>query len=83
MRIFLWLVLFISVNAVAQPVTLYGLKTMKLIPGNGIISSFYMDETPVTYEDFILYVRAGGLKNAYWLYDSYNIPVQPSLHQRL
>ncbi len=50
---------------------------MKLIPGSRSLSSFYMDETPVTYEDFIIYVRAGGMKNAYWNYESYNIPVQP------
>jgi formylglycine-generating enzyme len=59
------------------PATLHGIKTMKLVPGNAAISDFYMDETPVTYTDFIRYVRAGGLKNAYWLYESYNIAVQP------
>lgn len=64
-------------NAFPQHSTLYGLKTMKLIQGDGNMHSFYMDETPVTYSDFIIYVRAGGTKNAYWLYDSYNIPEQP------
>lgn len=36
-----------------------------------------MDETPITYEDFEIYVRAGGKKNAYWFYDSYHISEQP------
>jgi len=76
------LVLFIFgillfVEVIAQPNTLYGLKTSKLIypffPGE----SFYMDETPVTYEDFKIYVRSGGTKTAYWHYESYNINEQP------
>ncbi len=82
---FFWLVLivkcfiliFVSLYTFAQPPALYGLKTMKLIPSFKGANSFYMDETPVTYEDFIKYVNAGGLKNAYWFYDSYNIPEQP------
>lgn len=66
---------FVEVNA--QPKTLYGLKTSKLIPDNSSVGSFYMDETPITYEDFKIYVRAGGQKTAYWEYESYNINEQP------
>jgi sulfatase modifying factor 1 len=66
------------VEVIAQPKTLYGLKTSKFIPATGILTeSFYMDETPVTYNDFKIYVRAGGEKTAYWFYESYNINEQP------
>lgn len=36
------------------------------------VSSFYMDETPVTYADFQKYVDDGGNKTRYWAYDTYN-----------
>jgi len=36
------------------------------------IDSFYMDETPVTYEDFKKYIKAGGEKPKYWEYETYN-----------
>jgi hypothetical protein len=68
-------ILLLSHICSGQPPTLHALKTMKLVAGNG--SSFYMDETPVTYADLYTYVNAGGQKNAYWSYTSYNIPVQP------
>ena len=41
------------------------------------ISSFYMDETPVTYEDFKKYIDAGGTKSRYWEYETYNQPENP------
>lgn len=72
-------ILFI-VEVNAQPKTLYGIKKSKLISIILLDSSFhsyYMDETPVTYEDFKIYVRAGGTKTAYWYYESYNIDEQP------
>lgn len=59
------------------PSTIYGIKTSKLIPSVPFDHSFYMDETPVTYEDFKIYVRAGGEKTAYWYYETYNIDEQP------
>ncbi len=62
---------------IAQPQTLFGIKTSKLITDLSSDESFYMDETPVTYEDFKIYVRAGGEKTAYWYYESYNIDEQP------
>jgi sulfatase modifying factor 1 len=68
------------VEVIAQPKTLYGIKKSKLISIVLLDSSFhsyYMDETPVTYEDFKIYVRAGGTKTAYWFYESYNINEQP------
>lgn len=77
MKVILFFIFFISVGGYSQHVTVCGLKNMKLIPGNKSFKDFYMDETPVTYADFIIYVRAGGIENAYWLYESYNIPVQP------
>lgn len=48
---------------------------MHRVQGSGV--DFYMDETPVNYTDYYTYVRAGGAKNAYWSYTSYNIPDQP------
>ena len=48
---------------------------MHRVTGNG--HDFYMDETPVTYADYLLYVQQGAPKNAYWEYPSYNIPEQP------
>jgi len=41
------------------------------------IDSFYMDETPVTYADFVKYVDTGGSKIRYWEYETYNKPNQP------
>lgn len=41
------------------------------------VQGFYMDQTPVTYADFIKYVDDGGSKTRYWDYSSYNIPEQP------
>ncbi|MDI6591404.1 MAG: SUMF1/EgtB/PvdO family nonheme iron enzyme [Patescibacteria group bacterium] len=41
------------------------------------VDSFYMDETPVTYEDFKEYVEAGGEKSKYWEYETYNHPENP------
>ena len=41
------------------------------------LQSFYMDETPITYEDFTKYVNDGGTKSKYWGYDSYNQPENP------
>jgi formylglycine-generating enzyme required for sulfatase activity len=41
------------------------------------IDSFYMDETPVTYEDFKKYVDAGGAKPKYWEYETYDQPENP------
>lgn len=41
------------------------------------ISSFYMDETPVTYADFQKYVDDGGNKTRYWEYDTYNKKENP------
>jgi sulfatase modifying factor 1 len=52
-----------------------GIKLMVGIKAVG--GNFFMDETPVTYSDLQRYVDAGGEKNAYWEYDSYNIPAQP------
>ncbi len=70
------LLFFVEVNA--QPKTIYGLKISKLISSkDSSVNSFYMDETPITYEDFEIYVQAGGKKNAYWFYDSYHIKEQP------
>jgi len=42
-----------------------------------IIESFYMDETPVSYEDFKKYIDAGGAKSKYWEYETYNQPENP------
>jgi len=42
-----------------------------------IISPLYMDETPVTYEDFEKYVSEGGSEARYWKYDSYHKPENP------
>lgn len=39
--------------------------------------AFYMDETPVNYEEFKQYVEEGGEHTAYWEYPSYNQPQQP------
>jgi len=41
------------------------------------IDPFYIDETPVTYEDFQKYIDVGGVKSKYWEYDTYNKPDQP------
>lgn len=43
------------------------------------IDSFYMDETPVTNEDFKKYVEAGGAKSRYWRpgYVGYDHPEKP------
>src|SRR3989338_9259767 len=67
--------LVLSHYCLGQPTTLHALKTMKLVTADSY--SFYMDETPVTYQDLYTYVNACGQKNAYWNYTSYNIPVQP------
>lgn len=79
MKILLFFVFYslFFVEVLAQPKTLYGLKTSKLITDYNYDESIYMDETPVTYEDFKKYVRAGGQKTAYWYYESYNIDEQP------
>jgi len=68
-----------AINGFSQSSNYYGLKKMRLIETfeNQAVRNFYMDETPVTYADFKNYVRAGGQKNAYWYYESYNIDVQP------
>ena len=55
------------------PTAIYGVKKMVLVP-NG---AFYVDETPVTYEDFQKYVEAGGTKSRYWEYETYNQPENP------
>ena len=34
------------------------------------VGSFYMDETPITYEDFKKYIDNGGTKSKYWEYDT-------------
>ncbi len=57
------------------PKVIYGLKKMVLVPGGTF--SFYMDETPVTYEDFQKYVTADGTKPKYWDYETYNQPENP------
>jgi len=41
------------------------------------VESFYMDETPITYEDFTKYINDGGTKSRYWEYDTYNKPENP------
>lgn len=41
------------------------------------LAAFYMDETPVNYEEFQTYVEAGGEPTAYWDYPSYHQPQQP------
>ena len=41
------------------------------------VESFYMDETPITYEDFIKYIEDGGTESRYWKYDTYNQPGNP------
>ncbi|MCR9145345.1 MAG: formylglycine-generating enzyme family protein [bacterium] len=48
-------------------------------PGRRVgVSSFYLDETPVTYADFRPYVQAAGSKrNHHWDYPIYNKPAQP------
>ncbi len=55
-----------------------GLKPLCLVdfPDSALID-LWMDETPVTYTDFEVYVRAGGQKNAYWYYESYHKSDQP------
>lgn len=80
MKSFLFFFFYFSflVGVIAQPQTLYGLKTSKLISIDySGFESYYMDETPVTYADFKKYVNAGGEKTAYWFYESYNINEQP------
>ncbi len=42
-----------------------------------VINSFYMDETPVTYRDFLKYIEAGGVKAKYWEYETYNQSENP------
>ncbi|MCE3296053.1 MAG: hypothetical protein K0R65_1767 [Crocinitomicaceae bacterium] len=55
-----------------------GLKPLRLVHfRDSAQADIWMDETPVTYTDFEIYVRAGGMKNAYWYYDSYHKPDQP------
>ncbi|MCP4137227.1 MAG: formylglycine-generating enzyme family protein [bacterium] len=41
------------------------------------VSAFYMDETPVTYEEYTHFIRAGKEEPPYWKYPSYNIPDNP------
>jgi len=41
------------------------------------LSPFYMDTTPVYYDEYKVYVRQGGPKTPYWRYDSYNQPQHP------
>ncbi|MBU0487495.1 MAG: formylglycine-generating enzyme family protein [Bacteroidetes bacterium] len=41
------------------------------------VAPFYIDETPVTCQDFIKYVEDGGSPGRYWSYESYNIPGNP------
>jgi len=57
------------------PKIINGIKRMVLVPGDAFY--FYMDETPVTYEDFQKYVEAGGIKSRYWEYETYNQPENP------
>lgn len=71
-------VLILAASLMSQTQTFQGLKTMKLVSYQSILNeAIYMDETPVTYTDYEVYVRAGGQKNAYWYYDSYHIAEQP------
>lgn len=59
------------------PATYTGLKEMVLvsaIQGNDI---FYIDVTPITYQDFRKYVKAGGSIAAYWDETTYNKLKQP------
>lgn len=70
---------------VSFPKELFGLKKMKFVPegflakkGDSILlKAFYIDENPITYFDFELYVKNGGTPNAYWNYDSYHQDYQP------
>lgn len=73
----IFLFICLPVLAIGQPKTIYGLKKMHLVFSEIKPGDFYIDETPVTYTDYKIYVRAGGKKNAYWYYESYNIDVQP------
>jgi len=41
------------------------------------IEPFYIDETPITYNDFEKYIEAGGTKPKYWEYETYNQPENP------
>ena len=36
------------------------------------LDNFYIDATPVTYQDFELYIKAGGEKNAQWYDENYH-----------
>ncbi|MGV3632320.1 MAG: SUMF1/EgtB/PvdO family nonheme iron enzyme [Bacteroidota bacterium] len=55
-----------------------GLKPLRFVDfPDTAQTDLWMDETPVTYTDFEIYVRAGGMKNAYWYYESYHKPEQP------
>ena len=68
--------LLIAVKALTQQND--GLKPLRLVHyPDSSLADLWMDETPVTYTDFEIYVRAGGMKNAYWYYDSYHKPDQP------
>ena len=41
------------------------------------VFSFYMDKTPVTYENYRQFVKAGGRRSHYWYYNSYNKTYNP------
>lgn len=71
------------------PKEYYGLKKMikissgSFVMGSGkdthtvFISSFYIDECPVTYPDFEQYVKEGGSVAKYWYYETYHQPEHP------
>lgn len=54
-----------------------GLKQMVLIPTAAKGHEFYIDVTPVTYQDFRKYVEAGGTIAAYWDEATYNKSAHP------
>jgi len=57
------------------PKVINSIKKMVLVSGGTF--TFYMDETPVTYEDFQKYIEEGGTKSRYWEYETYNQPENP------
>lgn len=52
-------------------------KKMILIPADLAEHPFYIDQTPVTYSDYRVYLEAGAPEPHYYKYSSYNKPNQP------
>ena len=49
----------------------------KMILVNDTEFPLYVDQTPITYEEYKIYRKYGGPISHYWHYDSYNRPQQP------